>query len=112
MEFNRQLTLTEKNFLDYLISKASISLPKDCLSNLLVRTMDDGGMGSLLLFPAGNINPNRKLGQTISEFQFKDEDGIDVIASLNLDQEGNLFELDVWKTNFDKLIKLPELGES
>lgn len=71
--------------------------------------MDDGEMGSLLLFPEGILNEKRKFGEQVSDFQFKDEDGIDVIASLNLDDNGKLLELDVWKTDFSKLIKLPDL---
>ncbi|WP_420885213.1 DUF6984 family protein, partial [Candidatus Symbiothrix dinenymphae] len=36
-----------------------------------------------------------------------DEDGVDVIASLNIDDTGDLYELDIWKTDFSPLIKLP-----
>ena len=32
-----------------------------------------------------------------------------VIASLNVDVDGVLFELDIWKTNFEKFVKLPDL---
>ena len=73
------------------------------------RPMDDGEMGSLYLFPQGKINESRKLGRQISEFQFTDIDGVEVIASLNVDVDGVLFELDIWKTNFEKLVKLPDL---
>ena len=33
---------------------------------------------------------------------------MDVTASLNLDQRGNLYELDVSKPNFGKLIRIPD----
>lgn len=49
------------------------------------------------------------MGRQISEFQFTDIDGVEVIASLNVDVDGVLFELDIWKTNFEKFVKLPDL---
>lgn len=75
----------------------------------MVRPMNDGMMGSLYLFPQGKIIAGRKFGKQISDFQFTDVDGVEVIASLNVDSDGNLFELDIWKTDFGKLIKLPDL---
>jgi hypothetical protein len=75
----------------------------------MVKPMDDGGMGSLFLFPNEGIITNRMLGEQVSEFEFFDKDGIKVIASLNIDQEGNLFELDIWKTDYSPLIELPNL---
>jgi hypothetical protein len=70
--------------------------------------MNDGGMGSLLLLPDGDsTSRNRRLGRMASECEFIDSDGIPVLATLNLDTEGNLYELDMWKTNFEKLIAIP-----
>ena len=45
----------------------------------------------------------RFLGSQISDCQFKDTDGVTVIASLYLDREGNMYELDMWKTDFSSL---------
>lgn len=64
-------------------------------------------MGSLSLLPKGISEDDRLFGQQISEYMFKDEDRIDVIALLNVDKNGNLFELDMWKTDFSPLIKIP-----
>lgn len=47
--------------------------------------------------------------RTHFETQFTDIDGVEVIASLNVDVDGVLFELDIWKTNFEKLVKIPDL---
>jgi hypothetical protein len=66
-------------------------------------------MGSLYLLPQGKEIEGRTFGKQISDLQFKDLDGVEVIASLNTDNEGKLFELDIWKTNFSKLLSLPEL---
>jgi hypothetical protein len=109
MELNRKPNPKEDRLLEILVKKALITFPDNWKENLLVRLMDDGEMGSLYLFPNGKILNNRVLGEQVSEFQFFDEDGIDVIASLNIDDKGNLFELDIWKTDFSKLIKLPDI---
>ena len=109
MELNRKPTLQEENLLKTLISKSTIAFSEDCLDGLLVRPMDDGDMGSLYLFPKNQIANNRILGEQVSDFQFTDLDGVEVIASLNVDDNGNLFELDIWKTDFSKLINLPDL---
>ena len=71
--------------------------------------MDDGEMGSLYLFPHGKVLGGRTLGEQVSDFHFTDLDGVNVIASLNVDSNGSLFELDIWKTDFGKLLTLPEL---
>ncbi len=69
--------------------------------------MNDGEMGSLILYPNGITEVNRIFGNQISDYQFKDYDGVDVVVSLIIDTNGNLFELDMWKTNFEKLIHFP-----
>ena len=71
--------------------------------------MNDGEMGGLVIFLDNENEQNRLFGEQISEYHFLDEDGIDVIASLNIDNKGNLFELDIWKTDFSKLLKFPDL---
>lgn len=109
MKFYRKPTSQEEKLIELLIHKSSLRMPKDWKDGLLVCPMSDGEMGSLYLFPQGKIVENRKFGKQISEFQFTDVDKIEVIVSLNVDSDGNLFELEIWKTNFEKLIKLPDL---
>lgn len=76
------------------------------LTNLKVLEMEDGHMGSLLLFTDGEY-VKRKSTNFVSEIQFKDEDGIMVLATLYSDINGIISELDIWKTNFEPLIKIP-----
>ncbi|MCE2495533.1 MAG: hypothetical protein J4F31_02985 [Flavobacteriales bacterium] len=110
MGSNRKLTPQEENLLSILVKQSSVILPTDWKEGLLVRSMNDDGMGSLCLFPKGEIKEDdRSFGESVSEFQFTDQDGIEVIASLNLDNNGDLFELDIWKTDFSKVIRLPEI---
>lgn len=109
MELNRKPTFQEERLIEILLQKSFLEIPKDWKEGLMVRSMDDGMMGSLYLYPRGKIITGRKFGRQISDFQFTDVDGIEVIASLNVDSDGNLFELDIWKTDFGKLIELPDL---
>jgi hypothetical protein len=109
MKLNRKPTSQEERLIEILLQKSFLEIPKDWKEGLMVRSMDDGMMGSLYLYPRGKIITGRKFGRQISDFQFTDVDGIEVIASLNVDSDGNLFELDIWKTDFGKLIELPDL---
>ena len=76
--------------------------------SLEVAEMTDG-MGSLLLIPEGQKNKKRLFGKEISEVQFLDDDGMLVSVSLNIDRNGFLFELDVWRVDFGRVISFENL---
>ncbi len=76
------------------------------LAHALVEDMSDGGMGSIRFRAARR--GKRLFGQQISEATFVDDDGIAVSATLNLDQHGELFELDLWKVDNSRLRRYPE----
>lgn len=108
MELNRELTKNEQQLITFLISNSSVNISTNWNEGLLARPLDDGGMGSLyLLYKDSPLNNKRKFGKQASECQFRDVDGVLVIASLYLDEDGNLFELDMWKVDSSKLIKMP-----
>lgn len=109
MVTNRRLTKQEERLVEALVIKSGIDFPIGWKDHLLVSQMDDWEMGSLYLSPEGLHKEKRSFGKQISELQFTDIDGVEVIASLNIDESGNLFELDIWKTDFSKLLKLPDL---
>ncbi len=99
----------ELRLLDFLIGGAEgFVAPKEWTAIMKVADLNDSGMGSLRLFPEGSDVVDAKFGKQASACQFTDKDGVAVIASLNLDQRGNLYELDIWKTNFRKLIRIPD----
>ncbi|MBQ9357831.1 MAG: hypothetical protein IJT98_11170 [Prevotella sp.] len=95
---DREPSTEEFNLIRLLVEKANYSRPNWDVG-LRVAEMQDG-MGSLLLIPQGQLNQNRLFKDCISEITIKDYDGIDVLISLNIDQDDYLFELDVWKVNF------------
>jgi hypothetical protein len=104
----RHPTADEIRILDFLISSAEgCIISKDWSVTLMVVEINDGNMGSLRLFPNGIEAADRTFSVQASECQFTDEDDIEVIAFLNLDQFGDLYELDIWKVNFEKLIRVP-----
>ncbi|MFK7970035.1 MAG: hypothetical protein AB8F95_06685 [Bacteroidia bacterium] len=107
MNPTRKLQQREYLLLSHLIQKAQHPIPQDWNKQIVVSEMDDGGMGSLLLFPSGEVAHNRKFGTRTSAYNFNDSDGIPVIASLNLDLNGELFELDIWKVNHEPLLQFP-----
>src|SRR5437868_5627437 len=78
------------------------------LEDLRASEMDDGGMGSLMLFPKTTIERPSSMGGEIVEAEGADADGVPLIISINTDKDGKLYELDVWKVDFSKLIRLPD----
>ncbi len=109
MVLNRRPTSHEEKLLELLIKNVLVHFPINWKEDLLVQPMEDDEMDGLILIPKNQINKDRSFGKQVSEFQFTDEDGIKVIVSLNIDDGGNLFELDVWKTDFSRVIRWPEL---
>ncbi|RYX87687.1 hypothetical protein EON73_00855 [bacterium] len=75
------------------------------LPYLIVEEMNDGGMGSLKFVSS----TEKGFGKEIGEITLSDLDGVPVSFALNLDREGKLYELDVFKADFSKLKKFPLL---
>jgi hypothetical protein len=72
--------------------------------------MDDGGMGSLHFVISTN-EATRCRDHDIVTGTFKDLDGVDVFATLDVDKDGGLYELDVWKVDFTRLLSWPSPGK-
>lgn len=101
----RRLRRAEEELLIELLKRASMSDLASKIPTLLVADMNDENMGSLRFVNASSKREPR-FGKQASEVMFKDDDGIEVIATLNVDQDGNLYELDVWKTDFSPTLRL------
>lgn len=80
------------------------------LDDAIVEEMDDGGMGSLRFCDSGG--EVRRFGKQLVEREFADIDGVPVIVTINLDNQGALYELDIWKVDFSPLKKLPSTGDA
>ena len=84
MELNRKPTLQEERLLEVLVKKSSIVIREDWKEGLMVCPMVDGEMGSLSLFREGKSAEIKMPIEQVSDFQFVDLDGIEVIASLSM----------------------------
>jgi hypothetical protein len=80
------------------------------LDTTFVENMDDGGMGSLF-FISCTDDANRKLGKTLAEAEFLDEDQVPVCVQLNLDNHNQLFELDIWKVDYSPVSRWTNLEQ-
>jgi Ran GTPase-activating protein (RanGAP) involved in mRNA processing and transport len=87
------------------------SMIKEKINDLLVEEMNDGQMGSLY-FLSNNRREDRRLGIVISEIETMDSDKVPVSISLNCDNFGDIYELDIWKVDFSLLKDLKECVES
>lgn len=103
---SRHLSRGEKNIITALARDlARDFLLENDLDVLLVDTMLDGGMGSLLFASAES---GRRFGKQIAEGWYVDSDGVPVSVTLNVDQSGKLFEVDSFKVDSSRLRRLPE----
>ena len=77
---------------------------KDDLQSSRVIDMKDGNMGSIRFVGAGP----RIFGKVLAEAQYTDEDGVPVSIAINVDNKGDLFEVDFWKVDFSPLKRFPK----
>jgi hypothetical protein len=97
----RQLLSQERPLVEYLFGLARMSTD---FNTLLVEPMSDGGMGSLAL---GTDHSSRKFGRQVAECYFVDDDQVPVSVTLNVDENGVPFEVDVWKVSFGATDRWP-----
>ncbi len=104
----RELSSQEKTLLVTLLQATPDTLRFiNSVDDLVAKQMNDGGMGSLLLVPKGLEGASRSFGRQLVLGEFTDSDGVPVSVALNVDSEGRLYELDVWKVNFTPLVAWP-----
>ena len=102
----RSIQPFEKPLILFLLRRADIFIELDKIE---VIPMNDGGMGSLKF--CTSHGKNRRFGKVASECKFWNVDDKEVSAALNLDQDGKLFELDVFKSDFSPLLRWPTQEE-
>ena len=108
MEVKRNLKIDEYQLLENMLKEL-----KDYdfnLDNLKVMDMLDGNMGSLYIVNPLKTREERKMDKAIIEKQFYDADDVSISISINIDTDGNLFELDIWRVDFNPIINFPKYG--
>lgn len=102
---HRPLTLPELGLLLYLLrGKPGAERLLGGLHHAAVAEINPAGVGSLRFV---NEQPERRLGEVLGSTQFLDDDGVPVLVSLYLDQYGELYELDCWKTDESPVRRIP-----
>jgi len=105
LKMERDLNKKEYELLKYLLD--SVKNNKFIIDNLKVIDMEDGGMGSLYIVSLEN-RESRIMEKSIVEKQFYDVDGVPISVSVNIDTNEELFELDIWKADFNPVINYPK----
>ena len=96
----RVLSEDEKRLLSGLLKKANINKPDSWMDSLLIMPMDDGGMGSYYI-------SDESYTQLASDILFKDEDSVEVLATLYVNSNGEPCEVDMWKMNYSRVKRIP-----
>jgi hypothetical protein len=95
----RKLSEAERGLVSFLLGR-------DIPDSLEAEPMLEG-MGSLRF----GSPDDRKFGSCVAEAEFTDADGVPVSAALNLDQFGEMFELDLFKADFSPVQRIPPVDE-
>jgi hypothetical protein len=105
MNQTRKIRENEKELIIFLLEKLKLNVA-DYPINEDVFEYEGGKMGSISL----NNNPDAYAGDLI-QVEYIDTDNTPVMITLTHDTEGQLLDLDFWKTDFSKLLKYPTLSE-
>jgi hypothetical protein len=99
----RVLSPEERSLLLYLMAKASLPSPDaEWLNQLKIEAIGPGRSSFRILRDA-----DRDYGQLASDVDFLDEDNVHVLASLFIDRRQIPYEVEIWKVDDTRLIRLP-----
>ena len=105
MSQTRKIRENEKELIIFLLEKLNLNAA-DFPINENVFEYEGGKMGSISL----NNNPDDYAGDLI-QVEYVDTDNTPVMIKLTHNAEGQLLDLDFWKTDFSKLLKYPTIEE-
>lgn len=104
----RKINKNELKIVAKIASEAGFKIPSN-LSDIEVLELNDEGMGSIAFIRDDKPYEERRFGGEIGKLDYKDSDEVDIHMHLYKDKEGFLFELDVWKVNYEPRISYPDL---
>lgn len=82
-------------------------LPSSWVRDVMVESMDEGGMGSLQFLNARCVKAVAPSPISIgSELMLLEVDGIEVIATIYVDTQGVPIEVDLWKVDYSRVISV------
>jgi hypothetical protein len=104
----RRIRQSEYELLESLLNQADMAASSVGLSrDLLVEELNDGGMGSLRFHGVDKADC-RRFGSAILEGEYYDSDGTLASVAVNIDEQGKLYELDIWKIDFSPTQRFPQ----
>lgn len=101
MSQTRRIRENETALVAFLLQKLNLKLEDFSISEEVFE-YEDGKMGSISL----NNRPDDYAGDLI-QVQYIDSDDTPVVITLTHDHEGQLLDLDFWKTDFSKHLRYP-----
>ncbi|MEO8392106.1 MAG: hypothetical protein ABI700_03855 [Chloroflexota bacterium] len=102
----RPMSPSEKILLRKLLELKQGGGDNYAIDSLQVQEMLDSGVGSLYFY-SQRTTEQRSFGKRIGEIEFMDVDEVKVIVSLNVDDQGDLYELDIWRVDFEPVKQWP-----
>ncbi|WP_025763324.1 DUF6984 family protein [Dyadobacter tibetensis] len=102
MQSLRAIKPEEVNLINFLLEKLKLN-PSDHPLPELADEYEGGKMGSIGL----QLQPQEYAGDLI-RVEYIDQDQTPVVITLTQDVNGNLLDLDFWKTDFSKLLQYPK----
>lgn len=100
----RKLTKNEIILIEFMLELFHYQRPAKFLESILATELSDGGMGSLRF---ATKNDDSHFARELGQINLLDTDSIPLNISINLDQYGELYELDVFKVDFSSLKQFP-----
>jgi len=104
----REINPSELRVLKLLLKQAERFIEIPHSDTILVLELDDGGMGSIRFIHSTEDQTQIQFGGNVSSLSFKDSDGVEVSVALYVDQFDRPYELDFWKKDFSRLVKIPK----
>lgn len=84
------------------------SLSADYLDRVNVVELGDKGMGGLRFIHRDTPHDTQRC-RDVARMRFDDVDGVEVQLVLDVDRDGMLYELDIWKVDNSPVIEWPEV---
>ena len=105
MEQGRKIKSWELELTNSLLLKCGRQDDYKLHPSILVEEVTNEEIGTIRFLEVGRGNENRVFGQKLSETIVIDKDNVQILVSLIVDNSDNLFELEIWKTNFEPILK-------
>ena len=103
LQNGRLLRDDERDVITIMLRTGGFNTLRARLDKAYVVDLQDGGMGGIRFVSGGEQCRDHAVAQA----RYVDDDGVSVSIELNVDGEGELFELDLWKVDFSRLKRFP-----